>query len=125
VTDEEKTLINFAIENKLSIGEKDIEYLKAEYSVSSSELTYIDSDYYIACSKEITTTLESVELSNIPDRYGIDVGTVPEGEDVQILLSCPEKNAYKIRYKDLVGWLPGQYLNNPQCENFFELNNEE
>lgn len=125
VTDEQKTLIKFALENKLSISEEDIEFLKDEYSVSSNELSYIDSDYYIVCSKERTTTLESVELSSIPDRYGIDVGSVPEGEEVEILLNCPERNAYKVRYKDLVGWLPGRYLNNPQCENIFALNDEE
>lgn len=125
ISEDQKDLIKYATENRISINKEDIEYLKKEYSVSNNELSYIDSDYYIVCLKEQTTTLETVELSNIPDRYGVDVGTVPEKANVEILLFCSERNAYKVRYEGLVGWMPGQYLNDPLCDDIFELNEEE
>ncbi len=90
--------------------EDDREYYKKEYYASDVEINYILSDFYVVCKKESTLTKEHIELSNVPSKMGIIKGEVPKGVNVLVLLYCPTLNGYKVKYRDLEGWAPGQYL---------------
>jgi hypothetical protein len=124
IPEETKFLVEYALEDKYSIYEEDIEFLKTEYSVSEKELKYIDTDYYLVCEKTFVQTKEEIELLSIPDTYGINTGDVPDSVQVEVFLYCPSKNAYKIKYNDLLGWTSANNLENIECENIFETNNE-
>lgn len=124
IPEESKFLVEYALEDKYNIYEEDIEYLKTEYSVSEKELKYIDTDYYLVCEKTYVQTKEEIELLSIPDTYGINTGDIPDSVQVEVFLYCPSKNAYKIKYKDLLGWTSANNLEKIECENIFETNNE-
>jgi curved DNA-binding protein CbpA len=124
IPEKTKFLVEYALENKYSIYEEDIDFLKTEYSVSEKELKYIDTDYYLVCEKTFVQTKEEIELLSIPDTYGINTGDVPDSVQVEVFLYCPSKNAYKIKYNDLLGWTLANNLENIECENIFETNNE-
>jgi curved DNA-binding protein CbpA len=122
IPEESKLLIESTLEDKYNITPDAIEFLKTEYSVSENELKYIDTDYYIVCEKTVVKTIEEVELSSIPDNYGLTVCIIPQSVDVEVLLCCPSKNAYKVRYKEIAGWVRAQCLDEPNCENIYENN---
>ncbi len=124
IPEETKFLVEYALKDKYSIYEEDIDFLKTEYSVSEKELKYIDTDYYLVCEKTFVQTKEEIELLSIPDTYGINTGDVPDSVQVEVFLYCPSKNAYKIKYNDLLGWTSANNLENIECENIFETNNE-
>lgn len=124
IPEESKFLVEYALEDNYTIYEEDIEYLKTEYSVSEKELKYIDTDYYVVCEKTYVQTKENIELLSIPDTYGINTGDIPDSVQVEVFLYCPSKNAYKIKYKDLLGWTSANNLEKIECENIFETNNE-
>lgn len=124
IPEESKFLIEYALEDEYNFYEEDIEFLKTEYSISKKELKYIDTDYYLVCEKTFVETKEEIELLNIPDTYGINTGNIPDSVQVEIFLYCPSKNAYKIKYKDLLGWTSANNLEEIECENIFETNNE-
>lgn len=124
IPEESKFLLEYALESKYNIYEEDIEFLKTEYSVSEKELKYIDTDYYLVCEKTFVETKEEIELLSIPDTYGINTGNIPDSVQVEVFLYCPSKNAYKIKYKDLLGWTSANNLEKIECENILETNNE-
>lgn len=92
------------------------EYYEKEYYATESEVNYILSDYYTACTKDTTKTKEDATVSNIPDKLGIEKGEIPEGKTVVVLLYCSERNGYKIKYNDLIGWVSASALSNPKCK---------
>ncbi len=122
IPEESKLLIESTLVDKYNITPDAIVFLKTEYSVSENELKYIDTDYYIVCEKTVVKTIEEVELLSIPDNYGLTVCIIPQSADVEVLLYCPSKNAYKVRYKEFAGWSRAQCLDKPNCENIYENN---
>ena len=124
IPEESKFLIENALKDKYNITSETIEYLKTDYSVSEKELKYIDTDYYLVCEKSFVKTKEETQLLTIPDSYGLNVGIVPKSEQVEVLLFCPSKNVFKIKYKTLLGWTSANNLEEVECENIFETNNE-
>jgi hypothetical protein len=100
--------------NKIKDYAKSIEdakqYYKTEYYANDIEANYILSDFYIICQKDSILTKESMEVSNIPAKLGIIKGEIPKGVKVIVLLFCPSQNGYKVKYRDLIGWVPGESL---------------
>ena len=47
---------------------------------------------------------------------GLVIGEVSEGEKVTVLLYCSSLDGYKIKYKDLTGWVGASRLENPVCK---------
>ena len=91
-------------------------YYAEEYFATESEVSYILSDFYTTCTKETTKTKKDVDVLNVPDNLGIVKGEIPEGKNVLVLLYCPTENGYKVKYNDLLGWVPGSSLENPKCK---------
>lgn len=120
IPEESKFLIDFSIDEKYNILHEDIEFLKDAYSVSENELKYIDTEYYLVCTKILVKTIKEAEILTIPDSYGLKVGIVPETEEVEVFLYCPSKNGYKVKYKNLFGWTSKNNLEIFECENIFK-----
>ncbi len=120
--------------SKFSLSSERVEYLKTkefensqivtdnkkyyaeEYFATELEVSYILSDFCTTCTKETAKTKRNVDVLNVPDKLGIVKGEIPEGTNVLVLLYCPTKNGYKIKYNDLLGWVPGSSLENPKCK---------
>jgi len=124
IPDESKFLIENAVNEKYNIEPETIDFLKTDYSVSDKELKYIDTDYYLVCEKTFVETKVEIELLTIPDSYGLRVGIVPQSEKVEIMLFCPSRDAYKVKYKTFFGWASSSNLEKIECENIFETINE-
>lgn len=123
IPEESKFLVDYALEDKYNIEFEDIEFLRNDYSVSDKELKYIDTDYYLVCEKVVVNTLKEIDLSSIPDSYGLNVGIIPKSEEVEVLLYCPSRNSYKVKYENLYGWTLSSNLEEVDCENIFETDN--
>jgi len=93
------------------------QYYKAEYYASDVEINYILSDYYTVCNKDFVLTKKAIDVFSIPDKLGIVKGEIPQGENVLLLLLCPSRNYYKVKYGDLFGWVPTRYLEIPDSLN--------
>lgn len=96
--------------------EENRKYYEKEYFATKTEANYILSDFYTICTKDSTKTKRVAEVSNIPDKLGLVKGEVPEGKKVVVLLFCPSLNGYKIKYKELIGWVAASTLDNPVCK---------
>jgi curved DNA-binding protein CbpA len=90
--------------------EKERKYYKEEYFASDAEFNYINSGYYTVFEKETRIIKNDADILNIPDQLGLVVGEVLEGEKVTVLLYCPSLNRYKIKHKDIVGWIGASRL---------------
>lgn len=114
------------LKNKSEQNEKYLqeqrEYYEKEYYATESEVNYILSDYYTVCTKDTTKTKEDAIVSNVPSKLGIEKGEIPEGKTVTVLLYCSERNGYKIKYNDLIGWVSASALSNPKCKDESEDN---
>ena len=97
-------------------------YFRDEYFATETEISYILSDFYTLCTKETTKITRDVDVINIPSKAGIEMGEIPEGKNVIILLYCSEQNRYKVKYNDLIGWVPGSTLANPACKDEMDDN---
>ncbi|MCL5029035.1 MAG: DnaJ domain-containing protein [Bacteroidetes bacterium] len=100
------------IKENLESTEDAKQYYKNEYYASDVEVSYILSDFYTVCEKESTLTKEEVDVLSIPSKLGIIKGEIPKGKNVILLLFCPSQNFYKVKFRDLVGWVPGWHLEN-------------
>ncbi len=96
--------------------QEDKKYYQEEYFATETEISYILSDFYTLCTKDTTKTERDVDVINVPDKAGIEKGEIPEGKNVIVLLYCSEQNGYKVKYNDLIGWVPGSALVNPKCK---------
>lgn len=114
------------LKNKSEQNEKylqeDKKYYREEYFATETEISYILSDFYTLCTKDTTKTKRDVDVTNVPDKAGIEKGEIPEGKSVIVLLYCSEQNGYKVKYNDLIGWIPGSALANPKCKDETEDN---
>ena len=99
-------------------------FLRSEYYASDVEISYITSNYYIACEQYITTTTMSFGVNNVPTDLGILQGNIKSGQDVLVLLSCPTLGATKIKAGDLVGWVPTTVLTVDDCESMYDVSSE-
>ncbi len=123
IPDESKFLFDYALDDKHNITSNDVDFLKSNYSITKKELRYIYTDYYIVCEKTVVNTKFEAELLTIPDSYGIHLGIVPKSEKVEVLLFCPSKNAYKVKYKTFFGWTSAINLEKVNCDNVLQPNN--
>lgn len=92
------------------------DYLKNEYLATNGEINYIITNKYKICFKKTVKIIESVQMRNVPDLYGLTVGEVSKDSEVKILLYSEEKNSYKIMFNKLTGWVSASYLDNPVCD---------
>ena len=111
-----KYLRNEIKENSESF-EKNKQYYKNEYYASDADINYILSDFYTVCKKESTTIKETVNVLSIPSKLGIIKGEILKGKKVLPLLFCPSQDFYKVKFGDLIGWLPSNYLSKPKLSN--------
>ena len=95
--------------------EEDRKYYKDKFFATDAEINYILSEYYTTCTRETTKIKREAEILNIPDKLGLVNGEVSEGEKVTVLLYCSPLNWYKIKYKNLTGWVGASKLENPYC----------
>ncbi|MBT6051651.1 MAG: DnaJ domain-containing protein [Candidatus Scalindua sp.] len=100
------------------------EFLRSEYYASDIEISYITSDYYIACEQFITTTLMSVGVSNVPTDLGILQGNIESDQEVLVLLYCPSLGATKIKTGDIIGWVPTTILADDDCESLYDASSD-
>lgn len=91
------------------------QYYKVEYLATDAEINYILTDYYTICAKEFSLIKKKTNVRNIPSSIGLVIGEVKEGEKVLILLYCPSLEKYKIKYKNITGWIGTSKLENPKC----------
>ena len=115
-SDRAKYLENEIKENSESF-EKSKQYYKNEYYASDADINYILSDFYTVCKKESTTIKETVNVLSIPSKLGIIKGEIPQGKKVLPLLFCPSQDYYKVRFGDLIGWIPSNYIKKPKISN--------
>ncbi|MBC8555100.1 MAG: DnaJ domain-containing protein [Candidatus Marinimicrobia bacterium] len=104
--------------------ETEAAFLRSEYYASDVEISYIMSDYYIACEQYITTTTMSFGVNNVPTDLGILQGNITSGQDVLVLLSCPSLGATKIKAGELIGWVPTSVLTIVDCESMYDVSSE-
>jgi hypothetical protein len=102
-------------EFKAKYLEAEREYYVNEYFATDIELSYIFSQYYIACKKKSTRIKYTTDILNIPDKSGLIIGVVKTGQEVTVLLYCPALDKYKIKFKELKGWVDASELESPNC----------
>lgn len=95
--------------------EEEKKYYRDEFFATDAEINYILSEYYTTCTRETTKIKREAEILNIPDKLGLVNGEVAEGEKVTVLLYCSPLNWYKIKYKNLTGWVGASKLENTYC----------
>lgn len=110
------------IERNEKYYEEQAKFFQTEYFATEREVTYLLSDFYLPCTKDTTKTKTKVDLLNIPDKSGIVNGEVAKDKIVIVLLYCPSKNGYKIKYNEIIGWVSGSALENPKCSEDYNEN---
>ncbi len=99
-------------------------FLRSEYYASDVEVTYITSEYYIACEQYITTTTMPFGVNNVPTNLGILQGNIKSGQEVLVLLFCPTLGATKIKAGDIIGWVPTTIHAHDDCESLYDVSSE-
>jgi len=117
VSSERAKYLNNKIKENLESLEEAKQYYKNEYYASDADINYILSDFYTVCEKESTTIKETVNVLSIPSKLGIIKGEIPKGKKVLPLLFCPSQDFYKVKFGDLIGWIPSIYLKKSKISN--------
>jgi len=112
---ETKDYFDFLSTEYYNLDSIEIDFLKSEYLVSDSEIRYIDTDYYKVCNKVIVETTKDTNIRSIPDGYGIIVGKIAQSEKVEVFLFCPKRNAYKVKYDGIYGWVASYSIEEVKC----------
>ena len=115
ISTEKAEYLKQKIEKNEMYLQKSNKYYQEEYYATEAEVNYILSDFYTTCTKETAKVKSDVAVLNVPAKLGIEKGRISEGKNVVILLYCSKQNGYKVKYNELIGWVPGSALENPNC----------
>jgi hypothetical protein len=101
--------------NQTKSNEGDKQWFRTEYFATDGEINYILSGKYSPCTKKTAKIKGVIELRNVPDHYGLVAGEIKNDADAIILLYCKDRDAYKVKVNQVIGWVPGKFLINPTC----------